>query len=201
MDGAVPGWEQEQLTHGSPALHSPAESADELLGGRLSHKQHAGGGWMAAQPCLSPAAAGAVSLPERCAAPEKQSHLCRGRKMQQARRGSLVCLGFHFNSSQALSVLASGAGFPTFATSLSSSGNSKAESSAVGTIPQLLAARLHRAPWLGCSVFKVRVARLFFPPKIFLQSIFVQSDFLLLIVPQTLGAPWVWVKRGGHQSL
>lgn len=77
-----------------PALHSPAESADKLLRGRGSHKQRSGGGW---QPSSAPAQLQqAGSLPE----PVKQSHLCQGRKMQQARRGSLVCLEFHFSSSQ-----------------------------------------------------------------------------------------------------
>lgn len=55
--------------------------------------------------------------------------------MQQARRGSLVCLEFHFNSSQALSVLASGAGFPIFATSFCCAGNNRGESSGVGDHP------------------------------------------------------------------
>lgn len=50
--------------------------------------------------------------------------------MQQARRGSLVCLEFHFNSSQALSVLASDAGFPTFAPGFCCAGN-KGESCGV----------------------------------------------------------------------
>jgi len=43
----------------------------------------------------------------------------------------MVFFEFHFNSSQVLSVLASGIRFPTFATNFSSTSNKKGESSSV----------------------------------------------------------------------
>lgn len=148
-----------------------AKSADKLFRSKVSHNKHRGG-WIVHR-CRDPVIVAPSSRVRRCPGePVKESHLCEGRKIAPAHRGNMVFFEFHFNSSQALSVPASGIWFPTFATSFSSSSNDKGESSSVDK-HLIVFGMLYSIELLDLAhLFKMRVARLFFPQKPLCSEIF-----------------------------